>query len=171
MTMIKKTFLVALCAISMTNFSFGQSPTAVQVLEKLSAITDQYGDNFDPDIKDEIKFIFIEGTNTMLPEIYSKFKGKQLVDNARIVGGMANVMPGVDAKAKYDHMTDGFKSDFALGKDGYSILFDMGSEILKMLELKKYSIVSISKQENNVDIQDFGSDRIEFLKAVREYFN
>lgn len=171
MTMIKKTFLVALCAIMLTSFSFGQGPTAEQVLEKLSTITNQYGDNFDPNIKGEIKLIFIEGSNTMLQEIYSKFKGKRLVDNARIVGGMANVMPGVDANAKYNHMTDGFKSDMGLGKDGYSISFDMRSETLKMLDLKKYSIVSISKQNNKVDIEDFGSNRIEFLKAAREYFN
>jgi hypothetical protein len=171
MTMIKKTLLVVLCAMLMAYASFGQRATSAQVLDKLSTISDQYGDRFDPNIKGEIKLIFIEGSNAMMAEIYSKFKGKRLVNKVTIVGGMANLMPGVDTKVKYDHLSDGFQSDRGLGMEGYSILFDMSSATLTMLELNKYTIVTISKQENKMNIEDFGSNRIEFLKAVKIYFN
>jgi len=67
-------------------------------------------------------------------------------------------------------MTDGFKSKEGLGEDAYSILFDLDSETLEMLKLKKYSIVTVSKTENQVEIENFGSDRIEFLKAIRNFF-
>ena len=68
-------------------------------------------------------------------------------------------------------MADGFRSNEGLGKDAYSILFDINSVTLKMLKLNRYSIVTIDITKNQLDIQDYGLDRVEFLKAIKIFFN
>ena len=166
---MKNTITVVLGLLLMTSFSYGQES---DVLDKLSTISDQYGNNFHrSEVGDKVTLIFIEGTNTVLPEIYAKFKGKQLVKNVRVIGGWKDVMPGVPSETKLKHMTEGFRSSEGLGNDSYPILFDLNSEIFRMLKLKKYSVVTVFQNEQKVDIEDFGSDRIEFLKGIRGYFN
>ena len=166
---MKNTIIVVMGLLLMTSFSYGQES---DVLEKLSTISDQYGNNFQrPEVDDKLTLIFIEGTNTVLPEIYAKFKGKQLVKNVLVIGGWKDVMPGMPSESKLKHMAEGFRSREGLGNDSYPILFDLNSEIFRMLKLKKYSVVTVFQNEQKVDIKDFGSDRIEFLKAIRGYFN
>ena len=171
-TKIKKSIIVAFYGLLMITFSYGQEPSASDLLTKLSKISDQYGDKFDPtDVDDKITLIFVEGTNSTFSEIYAKFKGKKLVKNVRVVAGWKNVMPDTEYKSKFKHMTDGFKSKEGLGKEGYSILFDLNSESHKLLGLKvRYSIATVDVKENQVDVENFGSDRIEFLKAIRKFF-
>lgn len=171
MMKIKKTILLVLCGVLITSFSFGQGANVSDLLKELSKIKDQYGDNFDrTKVDKKFTLIFIEGTNTMLPEIYAKFKYKKLTENTLVVGGMVDVMQDVEKQPKYKHMTDGFKSNEGLGKDAYPILLDINSVTLKMLKLNKYSIVTVDINKSQLDIQDYGSDRVEFLKAIRIFF-
>jgi len=166
---MKKIILVAITGLLMTHLSFAQD---TDILRKLSAISDQYGNNFDPaEVDDMVTLIFVEGNNTVLPDIYAKFKGKQLAKNVCVIGGWKDVMPGVPDQSKLNHMSEGFKSNQGLGKDSYPVLFDLNSETFNMLNLKKYSVVTVYQKEQKVDIQDFGEDRIEFLKEISGYFN
>ena len=164
---------MAFCGLLTTTFSYGQELNASDILAKLSKISDQYDDKFDPsDVDEKITLIFVEGTNSTFSEIYSKFKGKKLAKNVRVVAGWKNVMPDTEYRSKLKHMTDGFKSNEGLGKEGYSILFDLNSESHKLLGLEgKYSIATVDIKENQVGVENFSSDRIEFLNAIRIFFN
>lgn len=170
---MKKSFFTAFFGLLIFTFTYGQEPSASDILTKLSEISDQFGDKFDPtNVDDKITLIFVESTNNSFSEIYSKFKGKKLTKNARVVAGWKNVMPDTEYNSKFKHMTDGFKSKEGLGAEGYSILFDLNSEAHKLLGLQvRYSIATVNIKENQVDVENFGSDRIEFLNAIRKFFN
>ena len=160
------------CGLLTTTFTYGQEPSVSNLLDNLSEIRDQYNENFDPgDVGEKITLIFVEGSNTVFSEIYAKFKGKKLAKNVWVIAGWKDVMPDTAYKSKFKHMTDGFKSKEGLGDDAYAILFDLNSNSLKLLGLKKYSVVTLYKTQNKLNIQDFGSNRVEFLKAIRKYFS
>ena len=166
---------MAFCGLLITTAT-GQDVSKVnadKVLANLIKIQDQYGNNFNlKDTGDNLKLICVEGYQGVGGEIFFKFKGKKLDKNVRIVAGWKEVMSVMkDNKRKYDHLADAYKTDENLGKEGYSIFFDMNSETIKMLKLKKYSVVTVNKKKNRVEIENFDSDRIEFIKAIRKFFN
>ena len=167
---MKKTVLLLFGGLLTSIFSYGQKPDATDLLKELGKLTDQHGNLFDPDVTETSTLIFVEGTNTSFSEIYSKFRGKDLIDNVRVVAGWKNVMPDSDNDYKLKHRTEGFRSPEGLGKDGYSVLFDLDNKSHQLLGLKRYSVVTVSREENRVEVEDFGSDRVEFLKTIRKSF-
>ena len=50
------------------------------------------------------------------------------------------------------------------------VFFDLNSKSHQLLGLNKYSIVTVQKGENRLEVEDFGSDRVEFLKTMRKSF-
>jgi len=170
---MKKFNLVIMGCLLINTFSYGQETEISNILSKLSEIRDQYGNNFNPNEANKgLTLILVEGTNNSFGEIYAKFKGKKLAENVLVVAGWKDVMPDTEYNSKYKHMSDGFKSDEGLGKDGYSILFDLNSESLKLFRIEgRYAMANVDPDRNQMKIENFGSDRIEFLNAIRKFFN
>lgn len=172
---MKKPILMAFMGLLTVTFAYGQKVSEVSaqsLIGKLSDVKDQYGKAFSTKkLGDELTLIFVEGYREAFVEVYSKFKGKKLPDNVRVVGGMAGMGGNMKGPAKYSHLASGFSSEAALGKEGYSVFFDMDDESLKMLELGRYAVATLSVKENKVTIKDFGKDRAGFIKAIRGFFD
>ena len=131
------------------------------LLQKISEVPDQNGKKFDPDkVEDEFTFIFIEGTNTVTVDVYSKLSGKRPKENVLIIGGWKDVIPGREYDFKYDHLKGIFE------KVSYPILMDINSELFELMELERYSVITISKESNEVEIRSFGQDRAAFLMEL-----
>lgn len=144
--------------------AFGQTSDAETLLKELSNIRDQNRKPFDPNkIKNNYTFIFIEGTNTITVDVYSKLSGKRPAGNVQIIGGWKNVIPGMDPEKKFNHLKDIF------AKVSYPILIDVESKVLGLLELNQFSIVTVSGEDGKLDIIDFGSDRAAFLPEFYKY--
>jgi hypothetical protein len=164
--------LLTFMGFTISNNSICREPRVLEIHKLLSEISNQYGDTFDhKTIPDEITLICVEGTNNAFAEIFSKFKYYTLDDNVQVVAGWKDVMPDIPDDKKLNHINAGFTSDQGLGKEAYPILMDVNSKFFNLLNLNKYSIVRVSMNQNKVEITDFGSDRIEFLKEVKKYFN
>ena len=85
------------------------------------------------------------------------------------VGGFKEMMIGWDKKRKRSHLQDAFQARY--GKDHFTILFDLDSELEVLLNANGLSIVELSTSEDKVTSnQTFGSDRVAFLKVLRTYF-
>jgi hypothetical protein len=140
------------------------------ILKKLSDVKDQYGNTFSKiELSDEVILIFVEGYTGAFGEIYTKFKDKKLSDNVQVIGGMTGMGGNMKGEGKYSHLASGFIA--GLGKEAYSVFFDMEDESFKMLGLERYSIVIISQKKGKMSIENFGQDRAAFIKAIRGYFN
>jgi len=162
----------AILGLFLTTSSYGQNAKASDILELLNNISDQYGDQFaERNIAEKLTLICIEGTNTAFAEIYSKFKYLKPVTDVQVVAGWNNVMPEVSNDQKLKHMNHGLTSKEGLGVESYSMLMDLDSDLFRLLNLNRYSIVTMSIDHNTVAVVDYGSDRMEFLKEMKKYFN
>ena len=169
---MKKFMLLTFMGFIISINSFGRAPKVLEIHKLLSEIRNQYGETFDhKKIPDEIIIICVEGTNNVFVEIFSKFKYHTLDDNVQVVAGWKDVMPDIPDDKKLNHINAGFTSDQGLGKAAYPILMDVNSKLFNFLNLNKYSIVRVSMNQNKVEITDFRSDRIAFLKEMNKYFN
>lgn len=169
---MKQLLISAILGLFLTTSSYGQNSKASDILELLSNISNQYGDRFvERNITEKLTLICIEGTNTAFAEIYSKFKYEKPATGVRVVAGWQNVMPEISYDQKLKHMNHGLTSKEGLGEEAYSMLMDLDSNLFQLLNLNRYSIVTMSIDNNTVAVVDYGSDRIEFLKEMKKYFN
>lgn len=160
------TFIGFLTATS----AYTQEVKPADLLKKLSDVKDQYGNSFSKEkLDDQSILIFVEGYTGAFGEIYTKFKDKKVPDNVRVIGGMTGMGGNMKGEAKYSHLASGFIA--GLGKEAYSVFFDMDDATFKMLGLERYSIVRISQKKGKLSIENFGQNRAEFIKAIRGYFN
>ncbi len=169
---MKKLLISTILVLCLTTSLYGQQSKASDVLELLNDIRDQYGDRFEErNVAKELTLICIEGTNTAYAEIYSKFKYEKPATDVCVIAGWQNVMPETAYDQKLKHMNHGLTSKEGLGGDSYSMLMDLNSDLFRLLNLKRYSIVTMSINSETVVVADYGSDRIEFLKEMKKYFN
>lgn len=78
------------------------------------------------------------------------------------------MMNNMSKDSKKSHLQDAFKARY--GKDHFTILLDLDSDVQTVLGNKGYAIAIISKKKNALDsMEDFGSDRAAFFQALKEY--
>lgn len=148
---------------------FAQKSTA-DLFAKMSQTYDQFNDTFDPEsTTDQLTIIYIPGSNDPFGKIYDKHKGKKLASDTQYIGGFKEIMAGIAEKKKKEHLQEAFVSRY--GKDHFTILLDLESEIGASLDIKGYTILEVSKKgEKIIHFEDFGFDRVAFFKALNGYF-
>ncbi len=165
--MKKPMFMIISSFLLMSTFIVhGQKAT--DVFLKLEAMPDQFNNMYEASsVNDELTLIYVPGTNNPFQKIYFKQKAAQTIDNVLLVGGFKEIMNAMSREAKRKHLQEALSIQY---KRGSKILIDMDSELGQLLELKGYSIVTISKSKNAVtDVQDFGFDRVAFFQALKLY--
>lgn len=163
---MKKLILITIAGL-LTSFSHAQIK-ASEVFDQLKKMPDQFDDAYDPtEIKDQLTLIYIPGSNNPFQKIYMKQKAAYLKDNVLLVGGFKEMMGMMSIESKKDHLQEALALQY---KKGSTILIDMDSELGQLLNINGYSIITISKDKNEVlSIEDFGFDRVEFFKKLKEY--
>ncbi len=168
---MKKAMLSISAFLVFANWALGQ-PQASDVVEKLGTIEDQFGELFQQEKPvAELKLICVQSVNTSFRDVFGKFRGKLTDPNVQVVAGWGDVMPGASKTQKRDHMSPALAAPNALGPGSYSLYMDFDSEIVKMLNLNRYSLVTLSLSTGNVTVEDYGSDRAAFIGAIKNYFN
>lgn len=144
--------------------------TVTDLLSKMGDTQHQFKDTFDPGaLNDQLTIIYIPGSNDPFGKIYDKHKGKELTGNVQFIGGFREMMRGADPDRKRSHLQEAFRTRY--GKEHFTILIDLESEIAQMLSIKGYSILGLSKKENRIiSFRDYGFDRIAFFKDLKKYF-
>ncbi len=165
---MKRTILITLVSIFMITGLSGQEVAASDVFMKLSMLSDQFNDKFDPEqTDDKLTIIYIPGTNNPVEKIYSKSKAGKIIGNVLLVGGFKEMMKSFSYQAKKSHLQEALST---LYPKGSKVIIDMESELGEMLALKGYAIVTISKKQNKIiNNKDYGFDRVEFFKALSIY--
>lgn len=165
---MKKSIAILICCMAI-NYSFAQGKMTI-LLDKIGQCYDQFNNQLDlNNLEDRLTIIYIPGSNDPFSKIYNKHKGKKIADNVQFIGGFKAMMKGWDSKKKKGHLQDAFQ--FRYGKEHFTILLDLESEIAELFSIKGYTILQISKKENKViNIKDYGFDRIEFFKDLKQYF-
>lgn len=140
-----------------------------KLFEKMSDTYDQFGDRFDPgSVDDQLTIVYIPGNNDPFGRIYDKHKGKKIAEDVQFIGGFREIMIGMPADKKRAHLQEAFVSRY--GKDHFTILLDLDSEIARMLSIQGYTILTISRKDDKIiRLEDFGFDRIAFFKVLNTY--
>ncbi len=168
---MKKAMLSISAFLILTGWALSQ-PQASEVVDKLGTIEDQFGDLFTQSEQvQELKFICVQSVNTSFRDVFGKFRGKQTDPNVQVIAGWGDVMTGASKTQKRNHMSPAIAAPTALGPGSYSLYMDFDSEIVEMLNLNQYSLVTLSLSTGDVTVEDYGSDRAAFLGAIRNYFN
>lgn len=165
---IKKPVSTALCAFIMISFSYGQARNASGIIAKLSTISDQFNDQFDPSmVSDSFTIMYIPGKNNVFAKVYDKYAGKQFADNVLFVGGFKQMMASMSEQSKKGHLQDALSSRY--DRESITVLIDLQSEISEVLPVNGFTILTISKKANTITSTEYGDDRLAFFTALDTY--
>jgi len=141
-------------------------PSANDVRNKLKNFYDQFNNKLNEDLSKNLVIVFIPGSNDPFAKIYDKHKDKKLAEHVQFVGGFKEIMTNMDPEQKKKHLQEAFVQRY--GKDHFTILLDLNSELANMLKFDGYTIIKVNGK--SVDVKSYDFDRIEFFKDLNSYF-
>ncbi len=164
---MKKSAFLILCLL-LVYVSKAQNEVDL-LFSKMKDTYDQFDKTFKPKPDaDPITIIYIPGNNDPFGKIYDKHKGKKIIGNVQFIGGFKEIMRGAAEKPKRKHLQQAFQTRY--GKNHFTILLDLESELAQIMSVEGYAIFQISSKENKLlSRNDFGFDRLAFFKALGKY--
>lgn len=164
---MKKLLLVTLCGLLLTSLSQAQVK-ASDVFTELNKMPDQFDEQYDAaGVSDKLTLIYIPGVNNPFEKIYFKQKAAKTKGDVLLVGGFKEMMNTMSFESKKKHLQEALAIQY---KKGSRILIDMESKLAKVLSIKGYTIVTLSKEKGQVIVvEDYGFDRVAFFKALSKY--
>ena len=164
---MKKLLLTVFCGILLSPLTHAQGK-ASDVFRELNKMPDQFDEQYNgASVSDKLTLIYIPGTNNPFQKIYFKQKAAKIKDDVLLVGGFKEMMNAMSLESKRKHLQEALEIQY---KEGSRILLDLESEIGKLLSIKGYSIITLSKKTDKViAIDDYGFDRVAFFKELSKY--
>ena len=140
------------------------------LIQKMTYLYDQFNQPFDQNsLKEELTIIYIPGSHDPFHKIYDKHKGKKTLENVQFIGGFKEMMKGWDTSKKKGHLQEAFRVRY--GKDHFSVLLDLESEIAALLSMDGYAIIKVSPIDGTlISKKIYGFDRVAFFKDLKKYF-
>ena len=162
---MRQIFLATACLL-ISSVSYGQAQPS-EIFKKMDGLYDQFNKAIEvDDISGEITLIYIPGNDNPFGKVYDRHKGVKFKQEVQFIGGFAEMMNAMSKEAKKKHLQDAFQSRY--GKQHFTILLDLDSDVQKVLGNKGYAIVKISSDGKRViSNQDFGGDRAAFFQALK----